>query len=65
MIKTHRSMPVPYRLSFTALSLRPDLARIAAEAYLTSGNWTEARRKILSNNSFQCPLSVYFRLGAV
>jgi hypothetical protein len=43
----------PYRLSFTSVSLRPDLARIAADAYLACGTWAGARQQVLANNSFQ------------
>lgn len=42
-----------YRLSFTSVSLRPDLARIAADAYLAGGTWAAARQHVLANNSFQ------------
>lgn len=43
----------PYRLSFTAVSLRPDLARIAADAYLARGTWVGAHKQVLENNAFQ------------
>lgn len=43
-----------YNLSFTAASLRPDLARIVAEHYLTTGNWDLTREAILSSNALQC-----------
>jgi hypothetical protein len=43
----------PYRLSFTSVSLRPDLARIAADAYLACGTWADARQHVLENNAFQ------------
>jgi hypothetical protein len=43
----------PYRLSFTSVSLRPDLARIAADAYLACGTWVGARQQVLANNAFQ------------
>lgn len=43
----------PYRLSFTAVSLRPDLARIAADAYLACGTWAGARQQVLADNAFQ------------
>jgi hypothetical protein len=43
----------PYSLTFTAASLRPDLAWIIAEAYLECGDWQDARRRILANNSLQ------------
>ena len=53
MIQSRNSVSSKYRLSFTAVSLRPDLARIAAEAYIECGTWVEARRKILAENAFQ------------
>jgi hypothetical protein len=53
MIQTSRSTPTAYRLSFTAASLRPELARISAEAYLTFGNWDRARQHVLDINAFQ------------
>lgn len=43
----------PYRLSFTSVSLRPDLARIAADAYLACGTWASARQQVLTDNAFQ------------
>ncbi|MCX5822489.1 MAG: DUF1819 family protein [Deltaproteobacteria bacterium] len=43
----------PYRLSFTSVSLRPELARIAADAYLACGTWAGARQQVLANNAFQ------------
>ena len=42
-----------YSMSFTAASLRPELARIVAETYLESGDWDEARRRILDDNLLQ------------
>lgn len=45
--------PPPYNLSFTAASLRPELARIVAEHYLTSGDWPTAKAKILASNALQ------------
>lgn len=45
--------PKPYRLSFSAASLRPELARIIAEAYLSCGNWDDAKEKVLSDNALQ------------
>ena len=53
MNKTNELIHGPYRLSFTSASLRPDLARIAADAYLTGGTWASAKKKILSDNAFQ------------
>ncbi len=56
----HRS-PAPnprvrtqYNLSFTAASLRPDLARIVAESYLAVGDWKLAKARVLSSNALQC-----------
>ncbi len=43
----------PYRLSFTSVSLRPDLARIAADAYLACGTWVGASQQVLADNAFQ------------
>ena len=43
-----------FNLSFTAASLRPDLARIVAEHYLAAGDWDLARQRILSSNALQC-----------
>jgi hypothetical protein len=42
-----------YNLGFTAASLRPELARIVAECYLTVGDWALAKNKILSSNELQ------------
>ena len=35
----HASLPPDYNFSFTAASLRPELARIVAEHYLAAGDW--------------------------
>jgi hypothetical protein len=43
-----------YNLSFTAASLRPELARVVAEAYLTVGDWELAKERILDSNALQC-----------
>ncbi len=43
-----------YNLSFTAVSLRPELARIVAEHYLEIGNWDMTKVRILSSNALQC-----------
>lgn len=43
-----------YHLSFTAVSLRPELARIVAETFLTVGNWALVKERILSTNALQC-----------
>ncbi len=42
-----------YNLGFTAASLRPELACIVAECYLTVGNWDSAKKLILSSNRLQ------------
>jgi BrxA len=42
-----------YSLSFTAASLRPELARVVAEAYLACGDWQETRRRVLDDNLLQ------------
>ena len=44
----------PYNLSFTAASLRPDLARIVAESYLAVRDWDLAKAHVLSSNALQC-----------
>ena len=57
---TSRVAPIPgkssssYNLSFTAASLRPELARIIAERYLSLGDWKSTRENILSSNALQC-----------
>lgn len=43
-----------YHLSFTAASLRPELARIVAECFLTVGDWALVKERILSSNALQC-----------
>lgn len=43
-----------FNLSFTAASLRPELARIIAEHYLAVGDWDLAKQSILSSNALQC-----------
>jgi hypothetical protein len=42
-----------YNLSFTAASLRPELARIVASHYLSTGSWDEAKRRVLDSNALQ------------
>ena len=44
---------VGYNLSFTALSLRPELARIVGEIYQAEGDWDAAKRRILATNALQ------------
>lgn len=53
MNQGNKLFPDPYRLSFTSASLRPDLARIAADAYLACGTWAGARQQVLTDNAFQ------------
>lgn len=43
----------PYILSFTAASLRPELARIVAEHALDADDWEEAKRTIRETNALQ------------
>ena len=43
-----------YNLSFTAASLRPELARIVAECYLKVGSWDLTRDQVLRANALQC-----------
>jgi len=42
-----------YNLSFTASSLRPELARIVAEAYLDCRDWDLTRQRVLEQNALQ------------
>jgi len=42
-----------YNLGFTAASLRPELARIVAEAYLDVHDWELAKRRVLDSNALQ------------
>lgn len=42
-----------YSLTFTAASLRPEMARIVAEIYLASGDWGLAKKRVLSENALQ------------
>lgn len=42
-----------YNLSFTAGALRPDLARIVANAYLQEGSWAKAKDAIMRDNLLQ------------
>jgi hypothetical protein len=43
-----------YNLGFTAASLRPELARIIAEKFLTTGDWPTTKQWVLSTNALQC-----------
>lgn len=45
---------IAYSFSFTAASLRPELARIVAEHYLTTHDWQVTRQWVLSTNALQC-----------
>lgn len=47
-------MAAGYNLSFTAASLRPELARVVAEAYLAVGDWDLAKERVLGSNALQC-----------
>lgn len=42
-----------YSFSFTAVSLRPELARIVAECYLAAGEWDLAKERMRSSNALQ------------
>lgn len=46
--------PHEYNLSFTAASLRPELARIIAEYYLELGDWNLAKDRTRTANALQC-----------
>lgn len=46
--------PLNFKLSFTAASLRPELARIVAESYLKLGDWGLTKEHILASNALQC-----------
>lgn len=48
------SHQAPYNLGFTAASLRPELARILADAYLAAGHWGKAKEQVLASNALQC-----------
>lgn len=51
----HPSAPTKaYHLSFTAASLRPELARIVAECFLKLGDWALVKDRILATNALQC-----------
>lgn len=45
---------MPYHMSFTTASLRPDLARIIAEYFLRSRDWAIAKREVRADNALQC-----------
>ena len=42
-----------YNFSFIGAYLRPELARIEAEVFLSIQKWDEVKKHIISNNSFQ------------
>ena len=42
-----------YPLGFSSLALRPEMARIVADAFLTHGDWTTTTRHVLSTNALQ------------
>lgn len=50
---TGRAQIDRYNLSFTASSLRPELARIVAEAYLDCRDWDLAKQRVLLENALQ------------
>ena len=43
----------PVSFSFVASSLRPELVRVIAEAYLHTGSWDSAKVQVLSTNALQ------------
>lgn len=47
------SIEQPVSLSFSAASLRPELVRVVAEAFLETGSWAAARDQIIARNSLQ------------
>lgn len=47
------ALSVKYPLSFTAASVRADLARIVAQTYLECGDWDITRQRILEHNLLQ------------
>lgn len=53
-IRHQASLEAGYNLSFTAASLRSELARIVAETYLMVGDWSLVKERILSTNALQC-----------
>lgn len=46
-----------YNLGFTSAALRPEAARILAEAYLETGSWEAARERVLASNALQARAS--------
>ena len=51
------ALATSYSLSFTAASLRPELARVVAEIYLAVGDWNLAKGRVLGSNALQCRTS--------
>ena len=45
--------PNVYNLSFTAGSLRPDLCRVVAVAYVETGSWDKAKKTVMEGNLLQ------------
>jgi Putative inner membrane protein (DUF1819) len=45
--------PQVYNLSFTAGSLRPDLARVVASAFIETGSWEKAKKMVMDGNLLQ------------
>lgn len=43
-----------YSFSFMAVSLRPELTRVAAEIYLEELDWDSAKSRVLGTNALQC-----------
>jgi hypothetical protein len=43
----------PISFSFVATSLRPELLRVVAEAYLHTGSWEAAKARVLESNALQ------------
>lgn len=43
----------PVSFSFTAASLRPEILRVIAEAYLQTGSWESAKVRVLASNALQ------------
>lgn len=48
---THQ--PQVYNLSFTAASLRPDLCRVVAVAYVETCSWEKAKKMVMDGNLLQ------------
>lgn len=52
-MSTVLSEKVSFPVSFTAASLRPELARIVAQTYLDCGDWNQAKTMVRENNLLQ------------